>query len=136
MVLAYLLILTGVVGYACWRGYQLEVWAGELAQSVDHIASRATRLETYPDRLQTLERKVWDEQLKTKLDPFLVSDSLAALSGRLDKLVDRVEQESAYCSVFDGGRRLELNELRSRIDRLEKELKLTSKPAKKPRGKK
>jgi len=86
MVVTYLLILTVVVGYVCWRGYQLEVWVGELSESVGQLASSVTKVELYPDRLQVLERRVWDEQLKTKLDPFLVSANLGALSGRLDKL--------------------------------------------------
>ena len=86
MIAAIILILTAVVVYACWRGYQLEVWVGELSKTAGQLASSVTRVELYPDRLQVLERKVWDEQLKTKLDPFLVSANLGALSGRLDKL--------------------------------------------------
>ena len=86
MVVTYLLILTVVVGYVCWRGYQLEVWVGELSESVERLASSVTKVELYPDRLQVLERKVWDEQLKTKLDPFEVAAKIGALSGKVEKL--------------------------------------------------
>lgn len=45
MVVTYLLILTGVVGYACWRGYQAEVWLGELSKSVGQLASDITKFD-------------------------------------------------------------------------------------------
>lgn len=48
MVVTYLLILTGVVGYACWRGYQLEVWVGELSKSVGQLANSVTKVECKP----------------------------------------------------------------------------------------
>lgn len=50
MVITYLLILTGVVGYACWRGYQLEVWVGELSKSVGQLANSVTRVEVEQER--------------------------------------------------------------------------------------
>lgn len=45
MVVTYLLILTAVTCYACWRGYQLEVWVGELSKSVGQLAGEVTKVE-------------------------------------------------------------------------------------------
>lgn len=107
MVVTYLLILTAVTGYACWRGYQLEVWVGELSKTAGQLASDVTRLELelvkakgYAETTRDLAYGTSDrviaigpilEKLKLSaysvtLDPYETAATIGALSGRLDKL--------------------------------------------------
>lgn len=60
MVVTYLLILTGVVGYACWRGYQLEVWVGELSKSVGQLANIVTMVELEQGRAKDYAQNTRD----------------------------------------------------------------------------
>lgn len=93
MVVTYLLILTGVVGYACWRGYQAEVWLNELSKSVGQLANSVTAVELQDARIQRLNNEVgqvgkdlFDYKLRLQLDPFEVAAKIGALSGKIEKL--------------------------------------------------
>lgn len=79
MVVTYLLILTAVTGYACWRGYQLEVWVGELSKSVGQLANSVTAVE-----LAQAEAKgyAWN----TRDIAYGASDMVAAISPVVEQL--------------------------------------------------
>ena len=94
MVLTCLLILTGAVGYACWRGYQLEVWVGELSKSVGQLASSVTEVEVYPSRVFALENRVSNLSEDVSLDLAELSDDDNAMLTRIVKL-----EKAAKCKA-------------------------------------
>lgn len=118
MVVTYLLILTGVVGYACWRGYQAEVWLNELSKSVGQLANSVTNVE--------LEQVRAKEYADTTRDlAYGTSDRIIAMGPILEKL-----RLSAYSVTLDPYETVaKIGSLDGRLDKLEK-------AAKKPRGKK
>ncbi len=93
MVVTYLVILTAVTGYACWRGYQLEVWVGELSKTVGQLANNVALFDLQDARIQRLNNEVGqvgkdlqEYKLRLQLDPFEVAAKIGALSGKVDKL--------------------------------------------------
>ena len=106
MVVAYLLILTAVTGYACWRGYQLEVWVGELSKTVGQLANSVTKMDLRQERFGAME----------------LPDRLTRLEQAHNMVVNRLGRDMDYNAVTYGP-------LLSLLDK-------PKKAAKKPRGKK
>lgn len=152
MVVTYLLILTVVVGYACWRVYQLEVWVGELSKSVGQVdmlkkaeslacytvhSEIEQRLDSLDGEAESIDKRVVDLELQCER---YVNSGLPDRMCQVErKHFEIIASLDTLAREFRDERfktRLDPYEAAAKIGSLDGRLDKLEKAAKNPRGKK